>query len=87
MAIKRVAAITKELLGTFDMTVDGVKHNVKADSSSSEILALIKQTREFKTVWKWGSCYDWHYRFEYPETGYHDDPVVDITNMQGSNVR
>ena len=42
--MKRVAAITKELLGTFDLTVDGVKHSkVKATTSTSELLALLKQ--------------------------------------------
>ena len=44
VAVKRVAAITKELLGTFDLTVDGVKHSkVKATTSTSELLALLKQ--------------------------------------------
>ncbi|XP_063689847.1 fibrocystin-L-like isoform X2 [Bolinopsis microptera] len=82
--ILREAAITPDLQGTFDVTIDGTTHtNIDVQIHPQAFLDIINRNGDYSQAHKWGSCYERHWRLERKYSGHHGWHSVDSTNVVG----
>ena len=58
VTVNRTSAITTDLQGTFDLTIDGVTHkDIDVHIDYQDLLEIVNTAGDYAWAHKWGNCY------------------------------